>query len=116
MRYYARMALETQSGQLRSTSARQAASTVSANLLAPNSERSGLQVTATADDTYLKLYTGADGSTANAPAVTTGAATNADIFVPAKGSWPGTIGGVVWTGGVACISAVATGAILALET
>ena len=107
------MALRTQSGQLIER-VQQAASVTTANLLTPNSERSGLQVTADqGGGTYLKLYTGKDGDATNAPAVT---AANYDIFLPAAGSWPGTVGGVVWTGGIAVLSTAATGQITALGT
>lgn len=102
-----RMALDTQSGQLHGRG-NVAASVSSVNLFAPNSERSGLQVSADKDITYLLLYTDKDGSTANNP---TASATAWDIMIPAGGSWPGTIGGVVWTGGAAMISAAATGRV-----
>jgi hypothetical protein len=108
------MALRTQSGALLER-VQQAASVTSGKLLDPNSERSGLQITADQATAYLRLYTGADG---NQPgnSVPTVSAANADIFIPLGGSWPGTVGGVVWTGGVAVISGAATGTVIAVGT
>jgi hypothetical protein len=106
------MALRTQSGQLLERVAL-AASVTSAPLAFPNSERSGLQVTADQATLYLKLFTGADGSAAGAP---TASAANFDIFIPIGGSWPGTVGGVVWTGGVAGVSGAATGSVVVIGT
>lgn len=102
------MSLETQSGQLHSRS--NVVTGASASVLTPNSERSGLQITsdAAAGGVSLLLYTGADGSAANAG---TASATAFDIFLAPSGSWPGTIGGVVWTGGVV---AFGTGARIAI--
>jgi hypothetical protein len=106
------MALRTQSGNLIARS-NNVANVASQNLFAPNSERSGLQVSADKDLTYLLLYSDKDGSVANNP---TASATAWDIVIPAGGSWPGTIGGVVWTGGAAVISAAATGRVAYQET
>lgn len=108
------MALRTQSGQLLER-AQPAASVTSAKLLDPNSERSGLQVTADQASAYLRLYTGADGNQAG-NVVPTVSAANADIFIPLGQSWPGTVGGVVWTGGIAVVSGAATGTVIAIGT
>lgn len=105
------MALLTQAGQLKTRS--NVVTGASVSVIAPNSERSGLQISADsgAGGAFLLLYTGADGSAANAG---TASATAFDIALPVSGSWPGTIGGVVWTGGVV---AFGTGARIAiLET
>ncbi len=108
------MSLRTQSGQLIER-VQAAASVTSAKLLDPNSERSGLQVTADQATAYLRLYTGADGNVA-ANVVPTASAANADIFIPIGGSWPGTVGGVIWTGGIAVVSGAATGTVIAIGT
>lgn len=109
-----RMALRTQSGQLVER-VQQAASVTSGKLLDPNSERSGLQVSADLASLYIRTYTGADGNQAG-NAVPTVSATNWDYFIPAGGSWPGTVGGVVWTGGVAVLSGAATGQVVGIGT
>ena len=107
------MALLTQAPAYRAaTRVARVANVASANLFAPNSARSGMQVTADKDLTYLKLYSDKDGGVANNPTAT---ALDADIVIPAGGSWPGTVGGVVWTGGAAVISAAATGSIFFVE-
>lgn len=108
------MALRTQSGQLIER-VQQAASVTSAKLLDPNSERSGLQVTADQASAYLRLYTGADGNSGG-NVVPTASAANYDIFIPLGGSWPGTVGGVVHTGGIAVVSGAATGTVVAIAT
>ena len=107
------MALLVQTGQLRSRS-NTAASASSASILTPNSERSGLQVSADLDKVYLLLYTGADGSAANAG---TASATAWDIAIAAGGSWPGTVGGVIWSGGVVAVApGTPTGRVAVIET
>lgn len=107
--------LRTQSGQIIESS-KIAASTSSQSLLSPNSERSGLQVTANKDVTYLRLYTGKDGDPTNSPTIAVVDPINADIVISVGGSWPGTVGGVVWTGGVACVSLTATGTVIGIGT
>lgn len=112
------MALRTQSGNL--VGRTNVAAGASQNIVSPNSERSGLQVSAdgagaTGGLTYLKLYSGKDGVDGSAGAVASAA--DYDIVLGANGSWPGTIGGVVWTGGVTGFQAGApTGRIVAQDT
>lgn len=73
------------------------ASNASGNLLGPREGRQGLNVAADLDATYLKLYNAGD-------VLPVASAVNWDVFIPAGSAWPGTIGGVVWAGGIAVIS------------
>lgn len=72
-----------------------AVTTASQALLQPRPERQGLNIEADQDPVWLKLWTSGVAQTASLA--------NFNVHIPAGSSWPGTIGGVVWTGGVSVI-------------
>src|ERR1700760_291611 len=76
--------------------------TTSALLLPPREGRQGLEVITEADPAYIRLWSGANGVDLSGSFPASGSVW--DIHIPAGASWPGTVGGVVWPGGLSVIA------------
>lgn len=95
--------LQVETSQLTAQSNPNVATGADAQILEANSERNGLEIQAAGANTgtvFLTLVTPGQSTPA-------ASATSAHIELNAGQTWPGTIGGVLWTGRVRAFSAAA---------